>query len=180
MLNVWCSCCDGALCDVKTPSILLDLTTIIIPSIEEQTFAPAKRPTLVFPSTAPLKSHSPGTQVLNHTPQLRCDRLKFLLLEYKEWDKRSYFRVCCFLLPCLFLHPCLLLRSERRQVLLRQTTRNFRWKTTKLTRMNLLAVPAKLLKALRSAVKCRHRALNEGKVWQPLCRSVMRPPAPHW
>jgi hypothetical protein len=143
MLNVWCSCCDGALCDVKTTSIL-DLTTIIIPSIEEQTFAPAKRPTLVFPSPAPLKSHSPGTQVLNHTPQLPCDRLKFLL-EYKEWDKRSYFR----LLPCLSLPTSLSLPAPVSVASERKTgvsPTNYRWKTTKLTRMNLLAVPAKLLR----------------------------------
>jgi hypothetical protein len=46
---------------------------------------------------APLKATLP-CNVTSHTPQLLCDHLKFLF-EYKEWDKRSYFR----LLPCLLL-----------------------------------------------------------------------------
>ncbi len=50
---------------------------------------------------APLKATLP-CNVTSHTPQLLCDHLKFLF-EYKEWDKRSYFR----LVPCLLLRTSL-------------------------------------------------------------------------
>ena len=97
MLNLWCSCCDGALCDVKTPSIP-DLTTIKCNLLRSRLSLPPHVQHCCFHPQHFSKSHSPVTQVLTHTPQLPCDRLKFLL-EYKEWDKRSYFR----LLPCLLL-----------------------------------------------------------------------------
>jgi len=129
MLNVWCSCCDGALCDVKTPSILASTTIImpsmrsrllLLPNVQHWCFHPQHGGHLAGATVcfsmygsiisngiimdllrAPLKATLP-CNVTSHTPQLPCDHLKFLL-EYKEWDKRSYFR----LVPCLLLRTSL-------------------------------------------------------------------------